>query len=266
MDFEIEFFWIVVVFIFGAMVGSFLNVVIIRLPQGESIVFPASRCPKCDQPIRGYDNIPILSYFLLRGKCRDCGEHISSRYPFIEFLSAALSVALYLKFGLSPLFGVLFIFCAAMLAIFWIDLDHMIIPDVISLNGIIVGIVAAFLGFLPGVEWLQSLSGILLGGLSLYVPAYIYEKVRHTEGLGAGDVKLLAMIGSFTGPYGVVFVLFFSSLIGSLAALIGMSIKNVHSSTPIPFGPFLTAAAVGYIFFGSEIIDKFFELSSYWQQ
>ncbi len=265
MEFDIDLFWAVAAFAFGAVVGSFLNVVIIRLPEGHSVVFPNSKCPKCDHPIRMYDNIPIFSYFLLRGKCRDCGEPISIRYPLIEFLSATLCTMLYLKFGLSPLFGVSFLFCAAMLAVFWIDLDHMIIPDLISLSGIVAGVAASILGLLPGVEWLQSIVGMLLGGLSLYIPAYIYEKVRHTEGLGAGDVKLLAMIGSFTGPYGVVFVLFFSSLIGSLTAFIGMTVKNVNSSTPIPFGPFLTAAAVGYIFFGPEIIDKFFELGLYWQ-
>lgn len=263
MEFEADLFWAVSFFALGAAIGSFLNVVIIRLPGGHSIVFPASRCPKCDHPIRIYDNIPIFSYLLLRGKCRDCGERISLRYPLIEFLTASMVAALYLKFGLTPLFGVTFVFCAAMLTVFWIDLDHMIIPDLISLNGIVLGIIVSLTGFIPGLAWPQSVCGLLLGGLSLYVPAYIYEKVRHTEGLGAGDIKLLAMIGSFTGPYGVVFVLFFSSLVGSVAALIGMTFKNVNSSTPIPFGPFLTAAAIAYIFVGAEVIDKFFELGLY---
>ncbi|MBI5251940.1 MAG: prepilin peptidase [Desulfomonile tiedjei] len=265
MESEADIFWAVAAFAFGAVVGSFLNVVIIRLPDGHSVVFPASRCTKCDHPIRSYDNIPILSYFLLRGKCRDCGEQISFRYPLIECLTALLCTVLFFKFGLTPLFGVSFVFCSAMLAVFWIDLDHMIIPDLISLNGIIVGLAASVIGLVPGVEWLQSVLGAALGGLSLYVPAYIYEKLRHTEGLGAGDIKLLAMIGAFTGPYGVVFVLFFSSLIGSLTAFVGMTVKNVSSSTPIPFGPFLTAAAVGYVLFGPDIIDKFFELGLYWQ-
>jgi leader peptidase (prepilin peptidase)/N-methyltransferase len=265
MESEFDIFLAIAAFVFGAVVGSFLNVVIIRLPEGRSIVSPASRCPKCDHPISAYDNIPILSYFILLGKCRHCGDHISIRYPLIEFSSAMLSLALFLKFGLTPLFGVTFVFCAAMLAVFWIDLDHMIIPDLISLSGIVVGIAVSAMGLIPGVGWVQSVAGMFLGALSLYVPAYIYEKVRHIEGLGIGDVKLLAMIGAFTGPYGVIFVLFFSSLSGSLTAFIGMSLRNISSSTPIPFGPFITAAAVGYVFFGAEIIDKFFELGSYWQ-
>ncbi len=121
-----------------------------------------------------------------------------------------------------------------MLVVFWIDLDHMIIPDAISLTGIVVGLAAATAGLIPGVEWLQSVVGIVLGGLSLYVPAYVYEKVRHAEGLGAGDIKLLAMIGSFIGPYGVIFVLFFSSFIGSVTALVSMSVKKVNASTRYP--------------------------------
>jgi len=265
MEQQFEIFWAVAAFVFGAAVGSFLNVVIVRLPEGSSIVFPASKCPKCDHPIKAYDNIPILSYFILMGKCRHCDDHISLRYPLIEFTSAMLSLALYLKFGLTPLFGVTFVFCSAMLAVFWIDLDHMIIPDLISLSGIVVGIAFAAMDLIPGVGWVQSVVGTLLGGLSLYVPAYIYEKVRHIEGLGVGDVKLLAMIGAFTGPYGVIFVLFFSSLSGSVTAFIGMSLRNISSSTPIPFGPFLTASAVCYVVFGGNIIDKFLELSSYWQ-
>jgi len=263
MEFEADLFWAIAAFAFGAAVGSFLNVVIIRLPQGHSIVFPPSSCPNCENRIRPYDNIPILSYFLLRGKCRNCGEPISLRYPLIEFLTATLTAALYWKFGLTPLFGVSFVFCAAMLVVFWIDLDHMIIPDAISLTGIVAGLAAATAGLIPGVEWLQSVVGVVLGGLSLYVPAYVYEKVRHAEGLGVGDIKLLAMIGSFTGPYGVIFVLFFSSFIGSVTALVSMSLNKVNSSTPIPFGPFLTAAAVGYIFFGPELIERFFELGFY---
>jgi leader peptidase (prepilin peptidase)/N-methyltransferase len=262
MTFEADLFWAVAAFAFGACVGSFLNVIIFRLPENRSIVFPSSRCPQCDQEIGPFDNIPILSYFILRGKCRNCNSPISFRYPLVEFTTATLCTALFLKFGLTTEFAVLFIFCAALEAVFWIDLDHMIIPDAISLYGLGLGILLVSAGFLPGLYWVQSLSGAILGGLILYVPAYIYEKVRHTEGLGAGDIKLLAMIGAFTGPYGVIFVLFFSSLVGSLAAMVGMFLRNVNSGTPIPFGPFLTAAAIGYVFFGADILDKFFELSA----
>ena len=258
MQFDADFFQAAAVFLFGAAIGSFLNVVILRLPERKSIIYPGSSCPECGHPVRPYDNIPIVSFFWLRGRCRDCGARISRRYPFIEFLTACLCLALYLKLGLTVEFGVFLFFSAAMLAIFWIDLDYMIIPDVISLSGIVIGVAAAFAGYIPGVNWKLSILGAFLGAVVLYVPAIIYEKVRGIEGLGGGDVKLLAMIGAFTGPYGVIFVLFCSSLLGSIGALISMSVKRIESTTPIPFGPFLTAASVFYVFAGREIIDYFF--------
>jgi len=145
-----------------------------------------------------------------------------------------------------------------MLTIFWIDLDHMIIPDVISLTGIVLGIAVASAGYISGMDWRFSLLGAGLGVAALYVPALVYEKLRGIEGLGGGDVKLLAMIGAFTGPYGVIFVLFCASLAGSIGAFVSMSVRRIESTTPIPFGPFLTAAAVFYVFAGREIIDYFF--------
>lgn len=259
MEPDLDLLWAGALFVFGAAIGSFLNVVILRLPERKSIVCPSSSCPECGHPIRPYDNIPIASFFFLRGRCRDCGARISWRYPFIEFLTACLSLTLYLKLGLTAEFWVLFMFCAALLAIFWIDLDHMIIPDIISLNGIILGIAAAAAGCTPGIDWKFSLLGAALGAAALYVPAVVYEKLRGIEGLGAGDVKLLAMIGAFVGPYGVIFVLFCSSLVGSMCALMSMAFRQIESTTPIPFGPFLTAAAVFYVFAGREIIDHFFQ-------
>jgi leader peptidase (prepilin peptidase) / N-methyltransferase len=253
-------------FLLGAVVGSFLNVVIIRVPLGESLVHPPSRCPHCGHPVRFYDNIPILSYFLLRGTCRDCGTPISFRYPLIEAITAGLSVGLYFKFGLTPALGVFFLFCAAMNAVFWIDLDHMIIPDVISLNGLPVGLVASTVGFIPEMTWSTTIAGTVLGAAILYIPAVIYERVRGVEGLGRGDIKLLATIGAFTGPVGVIFVLFFASVTGCLAAVIGMAFKGVQSSAPIPFGPFLTVSAVIFIFSGPAVVDMFVGLSHwFWQ-
>jgi leader peptidase (prepilin peptidase)/N-methyltransferase len=258
MEFDAELFWAVAISMFGAAIGSFLNVVILRLPERKSIIYPSSSCPECGHPIRPYDNIPIVGFFLLRGRCRDCGARISWRYPFIEFLTACVCLALFMKFGLTPEFGVFVLFCAAMLTIFWIDLDHMIIPDIISLSGIVLGIAATASGYLPGMNWKLSLLGLGLGAAALYLPAVVYEKLRGIEGLGGGDVKLLAMIGAFTGPYGVVFVLFSASLAGSIGALMSMSVRRIESTTPIPFGPFLTAAAVCYVFTGREIVGYFF--------
>ena len=224
--------------------------VILRVPLGESIVSPGSRCPKCRQPIRFYDNVPILSFIILGGRCRDCGARISWRYPLIEFISACLSLGLYYKFGFTPAYLIFFAFCASMLVIFWIDLDHMIIPNTISLGGLIVGVVATIFGIIPGMTWKMSLIGLLFGALVLYIPAVIYEKIRGIEGLGGGDIKLLAMIGAFCGPYGVLFVLIVSSLIGSLAGILNMAFRGGSSTTPIPFGPFLASAAVFYVFAG----------------
>lgn len=231
--------------------------VILRVPLGESIVSPGSRCPKCRQPIRFYDNIPILSFIILGGRCRDCGARISWRYPLIEFISACLSLGLYYKFGVTPAYLIFFAFCASMLVIFWIDLDHMIIPDTISLGGLIVGVVATVFGIIPGMTWKMSFMGLIFGALVLYIPAVVYEKLRGIEGLGGGDVKLLAMIGAFCGPYGALFVLIVSSLVGSLAGILNMAFRGGSSTTPIPFGPFLAFAAVFYVFAGQIIIQQF---------
>ena len=253
-------FWAIVTFAFGAAVGSFLNVVILRLPAGESIVRPPSRCPNCGTDIRWYDNIPILSFFLLLGRCRDCGSRISFRYPLVELVVACLALGLFFRWGLTPALGVYFLFCCAMVVVFGIDLDHMIIPDVISLNCIPIGIIACIFGLIPDMNWQTSLIGTLAGGAVLYVPAALYEKIRGIEGLGGGDIKLLAMIGAFTGIHGVLFVLFFSSLIGSFAAFVGIAVKGNGAKTPIPFGPFLTSAAIAYVFIGSTIIDLFYSI------
>jgi len=237
--------------------GSFLNVVILRVPLKESIISPGSRCPKCGQPIRYYDNIPILSFIILRGRCRDCENSISWRYPLIEFISGCLSLGLYYKFGYSPDYLIFLAFCASMLVVFWIDLDHMIIPNIISLGGLIVGIAASVFGIIPGMTWEMSVIGVLFGALVLYIPAVIYEKIRGIEGLGGGDVKLLAMIGAFCGPYGVLFVLLVSSIIGSVAGILHMLMRGGTSTSRIPYGPFLASAAILYVFVGQLLIHKF---------
>jgi leader peptidase (prepilin peptidase) / N-methyltransferase len=261
MELHVNLFWAAGSFLLGAIVGSFLNVVIARVPAGQSIVYPSSHCPECRQEIRWYDNVPILSYFMLLGRCRDCGGRISIRYPLIEFVFACMSLGLYLKYDLSPAFGVFFIFTAAMVAVFWIDLDHMIIPDVISLNGTVIGLTTVTAGLVPGLTWQDSFIGLALGALILYIPAVVYQKIRGVEGLGGGDIKLLAMIGAFLGPYGVIFVLFFASFIGSLAAFGGIVLKRSASSAHIPFGPFLTAASILYVFAGQDMVEQFIELS-----
>jgi len=251
-------------FALGAIVGSFINVLIYRLPRGESIVFPSSHCTSCRMPIRWHDNIPLISFFVLRGRCRSCNAAFSWRYPLVELIMGLLSLALLLKFQLSPPFGIYFIFAAALLAVVFIDFDHQIIPDAISLPGIVVGFALSF--FNPCIDWQSSLIGILVGGGSLYAVAAGYYLITKREGMGGGDIKLLAMIGAFLGWQAIVFVVFVSALLGSLAGIVAMIKQRKGGKTVIPYGPFLSLAALLYLFYGEPIIflvyTKLFHLSS----
>ncbi|MFP7753967.1 prepilin peptidase [Thermodesulfobacteriota bacterium B35] len=245
--------FLVASFVFGAVIGSFLNVVIYRLPdRSRSIVFPPSHCPHCSAPIRWYDNIPMLSYLLLRGRCRSCGEPISPRYPLVELCMALLSAALYARFGAGITFACYFPFLAALLTIIFIDIDHQIIPDVISLPGILLGFALSFVN--PQVSWQQSALGILLGGGVLYGIAAGYMLLTRREGMGGGDIKLLAMIGGFLGWQSLLYVIFASSLAGSVVGIGAMRIQGKGGRTRIPFGPFLALAAMSYLFFREDIM------------
>ena len=240
-------------FLLGAVVGSFLNVVIFRLPsEGESIVFPASRCPKCKKAIRWYDNIPIISFLFLQGKCRACKTRISLQYPMVELCMGLLSLALYTKSGLSFEFFFYFLFLGALLAIIFIDSAHQIIPDAISLPGIVIGFAGSFVN--AEVTWQQSGLGILLGGGILYAIAEGYYLLTKREGMGGGDIKLLAMIGGFLGWQSLLFVVFASSLLGSAVGIIAMFSQGKRGQTRIPFGPFLSLAAMLHFFFQQEIM------------
>lgn len=188
--------------IFGALIGSFLNVCILRLPQEESIVTPGSHCPHCKKPITFYDNIPLVSYLVLKGKCRQCRGSISLQYPLIEGITALSSLLLIMKFGPSLSFLFYFSFVAALIVITVIDLYHQIIPDVISLPGIGVGLLASLM--IPQITFFNSLIGILIGGGSLFLVATLYQWLFKREGMGGGDVKLLAMIGAFLGWKAVI--------------------------------------------------------------
>lgn len=245
----------------GMVVGSFLNVCICRLPKGESVVSPPSHCPQCDYRIRWYDNIPLFSYLLLRGKCRGCGMHISIRYPLVELLNGLLTLALFLRFGATLPFLVLFLFCSALVVITFIDLEHQIIPDEISLPGIVIGFICSF--FLPNISWLNSLLGILLGGGSLLLVAYGYQWLTGKEGMGGGDIKLLAMMGAFLGWKSILFIIFASSLVGSLIGITIMLVQKKDSKLAIPFGPYLALGAVLYIFYGRQIIHWYLNVGSF---
>jgi leader peptidase (prepilin peptidase)/N-methyltransferase len=246
-----DLFFSLIAFVFGSVVGSFLNVCIYRLPREESIVFPGSHCPHCNRAIRFYDNIPIISYLLLRGKCRACGATISRRYVTVEALAACFSLVLFLHF---PLFEYLvyFAFCSSLIVITFIDLDYQIIPDVISLPGIPVGFLCSFL--LSRVTYLDSLLGILLGGGILYAVAAGYLLLTKTEGMGGGDIKLLAMIGAFLGYKAVLVTVFVSAFVGSVVGVTLMLLKGKDRKYAIPFGPFLALAAVICLFWQQQLI------------
>jgi len=255
---------LVFVFIFGAIVGSFLNVCIARIPNGESIIHPPSHCPKCKGRIPFYCNIPLLSYLFLRGRCRSCGERIAPRYFFVELLTGLFAVALYYRFGLGFEFLVGFVFVAALIAISFIDLDVRIVPDVISLPGIVLGLLVSLGGyFFVGPKDaliptpLSSIIGIIAGGGFLLATAWIYEKLTGVEGMGGGDIKLLAMIGAFLGWPSIPVTLFFASLVGSVVGLTCMLLTGAGRRLALPFAPFLCSGAVLFIFFGEELIQLY---------
>jgi leader peptidase (prepilin peptidase)/N-methyltransferase len=249
--------WHIVSIIFGALVGSFLNVCIIRLPKGESIIIPGSHCPQCNHPIKFYDNIPLISYLLLGGKCRYCKRSISAQYPLVEGTTAISSLLLFLKWGLSLSYFFYFSFVAALIIITVIDLYHQIIPDVISIPGIGVGLLGALI--IPHITFFNSLLGILLGGGSLFVVATLYQWFFKREGMGGGDVKLLAMIGAFLGWDAVILTILLSSLIGSITGIIIMVLKGKDFKYAIPFGPFLSLGAVIALFYKNEIISWYLQ-------
>ncbi|MBS0014609.1 MAG: prepilin peptidase [Desulfobacterales bacterium] len=248
-------FWFLV-FCAGLCMGSFLNVCVSRLPQKLSIVRPGSRCPDCSAPIAFYDNIPVISWLLLKGRCRACGRSISIRYPIVELAAGVMAVLVVVQYG--PVLSALiyFLLICALITISLIDLDHRIIPDIISLPGIAAGFLASFL--LPELSWLDSLLGILIGGGLLYAVALGYYLFAGKEGMGGGDIKLLAMLGAFIGWKGVFFTIFTASLIGTITGIIMMLAAGKNLKFAVPFGPFLSLGAVVYLFFGQSLIQWYF--------
>jgi len=244
------------VFTFGAIIGSFLNVCIARLPDGRSVVQPPSHCPKCQSFLAWYENIPILSYLFLAGRCRTCRVRISAIYPAVEVLTGALAVALFLRLGPTLAFAGYFAFAAALVVITFIDLDHQIIPDVISLPGIVVGL--AFSLVSPLVTPFDALVGALAGGGTLLAVAWLYKTFRGQEGMGGGDIKLLAMIGAFLGWKSIFVTLFVGSVIGSIIGVIVMLYEGADTKLAIPFGPFLAGGALVYLFWGDRILAFYF--------
>jgi len=248
----------VFIFLMGLCIGSFLNVCIYRLPAAKSIVHPRSMCPNCDTLIPFYDNIPVFSYLWLKGQCRKCKIKISVRYPMVELLGGLFALAAYLKFGLGFETLIYYLFMAALLAVTFIDIDHRIIPDVITLPGIPIGFAASFA--LPAITYKDSLLGILIGGGSLFLVAWLYTLLTKKEGMGGGDIKLLAMMGAIVGWQGVLFTIFVASLVGTLAGFAVMLKSRKGMKLAVPFGPFLSIGAIMYIFFGTQLIRWYFNI------
>jgi len=249
------------VFLIGISIGSFLNVCIYRMGKEESVVRPASHCPQCKKPIRSKDNIPLLSYLLLRGRCRDCGAKISFRYFFIELLTGVVFLVMYRSFGMTPLFFIYSALASGLIVATFVDFDFRIIPDEISLGGIIVGLVVSFiyplLHHVPihilGLR--ESLFGVLVGGGALWLLGCLGDLIFKKESMGGGDVKLLAMIGAFLGWKIALLSLPLASLIG---AVVGIIIKLRTKESVIAFGPYLSIGAIIGLFWSGEIFNFFF--------
>lgn len=266
-------------FILGAVVGSFLNVCIYRMPREQSLAFPSSHCTACNKPIPFYFNIPIISYLVLKGRCFNCKEKFSWDYLFVETLAAVLSLLIYLKYGASIHFLFISVFIMSLVVITYIDIEHMIIPNVITYPGVIVGLIYSglttnydslkflidniqynflyILYIFDEIKIFSSVLGIIIGAGSLLLIGFLYKNVRKVDGLGLGDVKLMAMIGAFLGWRSIIFVALISSLIGTIVGLSIILYKKNDLKYAIPFGPFISFAATLYCFTGDLSLDYF---------
>ena len=272
-------FGYVIAGVFGAIIGSFLNVVIHRVPNEESIVFPNSRCPSCGAVIAFYDNIPVLSYVLLRAKCRQCKEHISFRYPAVELLTAALFIGVAWHDGLSAALPFDLVFVSALLALVFIDAQHMILPNVITYPGIVFALVArAAIPLLTGTPhfddipslshgalagmplWVVSLAGALIGALigggSLWLMGWTWEKLRGIEAMGLGDVKMMFMVGAYLGWRLTILTIFVGVLGGSIIGILLMARQRERNMQMLlPFGVFLGLGAIAALLFGAPLVE-----------
>ncbi|MEO5897943.1 MAG: prepilin peptidase [Vicinamibacterales bacterium] len=242
---------LVIVTFFGLAIGSFLNVVIHRVPQQESVISPASRCPRCGASLKWFDNVPVFSYAVLGGRCRACRTGISIRYPIVELITAAVFIWHYDVFGWTPLLAVRLLFAASLVALFAIDLEHHLLPDVITLPGIVIGIVASL--FLPP-GFRDALIGTLVGGGVLWLIGEAYFRYSGEEGLGGGDVKMLGMIGAFLGWKLVILTMMLSSVAGSVIGVTLIAWHRGGLKRALPFGTFLALAALAASLYGERIV------------
>ncbi len=257
-------------FFLGATIASFLNVVIWRVPRGESIVRPGSHCPKCASPIRWYQNIPVLSWLLLRGRCASCAKPISPRYPLVEFLGGALFVAAFFRYSYAA--PAMWVWISLMIVGSFIDLDHCLLPDFVTIGGMVYGVVLSFasyalVGFgVVGREsvWFvpspaMSLLGLAAGAGVLWIIGLVGSKIAKREAMGMGDVLLLGAIGAIFGPVAALFSLIVSSLAGSVAGLIAMALSKAKRVRyrMIPYGPYICIGCLAWMFAGEETVSAY---------
>jgi leader peptidase (prepilin peptidase) / N-methyltransferase len=242
---------------FGALVGSFLNVCIYRLPLSKSVVWPASACPQCGRLLAWYENIPVVSWMVLRGRCRTCAAPIRVRYPIIEAVTATMFALAWWQYGPSVLLASRLVFGCVLIVLFAIDLEHHLLPNAITLPGIVAGVVFSFFTE-PG--WKASLLGVLLGGGVLYGIAEAYYRVRHEEGLGMGDVKMLAMVGAFLGWKLTLVTLMLASLSGSVIGLLLIVSGRGDMKYALPFGTFLALGAAAAATVGAPLLQWYLGL------
>jgi len=236
--------------IFGLSIGSFANVCIYRLPKKQPVVFPASNCTTCSAPIRPLDNIPVISYLVLRGKCRDCNSNISVIYPVIEIITALLLLAGFFKFGLTFDFLVYFLLTPALVIITVVDIKHQIIPDVITLPGLALGLVAGSYS----IGYVNSFMGFLLGCGLFYLVAFLSN-----GGMGGGDIKYIAAVGAFVGWQKVLLIIFIGAVLGTFVGLFQIGVQKKTRKNIIPFGPLLAVATLITLFHGNLLIKLYME-------
>ena len=271
--------WSILAFLYGLIIGSFLNVCIYRLPRDLSVVKPRSFCPGCEKQIAWYDNIPVLSFLILRGKCRHCGAKISFRYPLVELLTGLLFLMIVAPLGATLVALKLCILCALLVGLTFTDLDSLILPDELTLGGSVVGIIFSWFvpvddlvvrltmsmaGFHPGPHWAsvaESVAGAVVPAGFLFLGGWLFEKIRHKEGLGLGDVKMIAMVGAFLGLRAALLTLVVGSIAGSVIGLICIyATKKDASSYELPFGAFLGFAGILVALTGAPVIHWYWGL------
>ena len=253
-----------IVVAFGLMLGSFLNVLIYRIPRQQQFVKGRSACPACGALIKWYQNIPVISYLALRGRCASCHDRIPFRYPLVELLNGLAYFYFFQVYGWSLQFGIFAFLSTALIVIFFIDLDHQIIPDLITLPGMVIGLAVSFVP--GGIGIVPALIGLLVGGGSLYLVAMLGDWLFKKESMGGGDIKMAAMLGAFLGWQKVLFVFMASAVIGLVVSVALMAVSaRLRETRMVPFGPFIAIAAMTAVIWGDRLIalyvDNFLHLN-----